>query len=170
MDLEQETADRFLSVIAAHKGIIYKVASFYCRQAEDRKDLIQEIIYQLWRSFRQYNEQYRLSTWMYKVALNVSISFYRKDKRRQERMGPLTDSILDLAPDSEPPETERHLQLLQQFINELPSLDRALMILYLEGKSYREIAEILGLTDTNTATKISRVKDKLKRKFLTVNN
>ncbi|GAA0549444.1 RNA polymerase sigma factor [Chitinophaga japonensis] len=165
MDFEQATADRFLSVIAEYKGIIYKVASFYCRQAEDRKDLVQEIIYQLWRSFPQYNEQYKLSTWMYKVALNVSISFYRKDKRRQEHSSVLTDSILDLVPDNGPPETEQHLQLLQQLINELPPLERALMILYLEEKSYREIAEILGLTETNTATKISRVKDKLKQKF-----
>lgn len=166
----QQQADKFLAVIAQHKGIIYKVANLYCRHEEDRKDLIQEIIFQLWRSFGSYNEQYRLSTWLYKISLNVAISFYRKDKRRSTTALPLTDSIINLVPGPEHDGTEQQLQLLQRFVNELKPLDRALMILYLEEKSYREMAEILGLTETNIATRISRVKDKLKQKFLTVNN
>lgn len=169
MDLQQQ-ADKFLTVIDQHKGIIYKVAYLYCRHEEDRKDLIQEIIFQLWRSFGNYNEQYRLSTWMYKIALNVAISFFRKDRKRSATALPLTDSVINLVPGVEQDGTEQNILLLQQFVNELKPLDRALMILYLEEKSYKEMAEILGLTPTNIATKISRVKDKLKQKFLTVNN
>lgn len=166
----QQQADKFLTVITQHKGLIYKVAHLYCRQEEDRKDLIQEIIFQLWRSFGNYNEQYKLSTWLYKISLNVAISYYRKDKRRGSAVLPLTDSIINLSPGTEQEGTEQNILLLQRFVNELKPLDRALMILYLEEKSYREMAEILGLSETNIATKISRVKDKLKQKFLTINN
>jgi RNA polymerase sigma-70 factor (ECF subfamily) len=166
----QQQADKFLAVITQHKGIIYKIANLYCRQEEDRKDLIQEIIFQLWRSFGNYKEQYRLSTWLYKISLNVAISYYRKDRRRSTTALPLTDSIIDMVPGTEQDGTEQQLQLLQRFVNELKPLDRALMILYLEEKTYKEMAEILGLTETNIATRISRVKDKLKLKFLTVNN
>lgn len=169
MDSQQQ-ADRFLTVITEHKGLIYKVAHLYCYHDEDRKDLIQEIIFQLWRSFGSYNEQYKLSTWLYKISLNVAISYYRKDKSRGPAALPLTDDIINLLPGAEQDGTEQNIRLLQRFVNELPPLDRALMILYLEEKTHREMAEILGLTTTNIATKISRVKEKLKQKFSTINH
>ena len=107
---------------------------------------------------------------MYRVALNVAITFYRKTKTGE--------AIIQLAePDTEiedrkedTVEMENNMDTLQQFINELKELDKALIILYLEEKSYREIAEILGITETNVATRISRIKDKLKQKFSTLNN
>ena len=156
----------FLSVIEQHKGIIYKIANSYCKNTEDRKDLIQEIVFQLWRSFGRYNDQYKYSTWLYRIALNVAISFYRKDSKRTDRTSGLTADIIIVAEEKE--DTGPQLQLLQRFISELPELDRAIMILYLEEKSYREIADILGLTETNIATKISRIKNKLKNKFSTI--
>ncbi|SHN42561.1 RNA polymerase sigma factor [Chitinophaga sp. CF418] len=158
----------FLLVIEQHKGIIYKIANSYCKNTEDRKDLIQEIVYQLWRSFGGYNDQYKYSTWLYRIALNVAISFYRKDSKRAGRTSGLTADIIIAAEEEE--DTGPQLKLLQRFISELPELDRAIMILYLEEKSYREIAEILGLTETNIATKINRIKNKLKRKFSTIHN
>ncbi|MCF6401482.1 sigma-70 family RNA polymerase sigma factor [Chitinophaga filiformis] len=158
----------FLSVVEQHKGIIYKIANSYCKNTEDRKDLIQEIVYQLWRSFGKYNDQYKYSTWLYKIALNVAISFYRKDRKRIGSTSGLTADIIIATEEKE--DTGPQLQLLQRFISELPELDRAIMILYLEEKSYREIAEILGLTETNIATKINRIKNKLKRKFSTIHN
>jgi RNA polymerase sigma-70 factor (ECF subfamily) len=158
----------FLSVIEQHKGIIYKIANSYCRNTEDRKDLIQEIIYQLWRSFGRYNDQYKYSTWLYRIALNVAISFYRKDSKRTGRASELTADIIVIAEEKEDPGPQ--LRLLQRFISELPELDRAIMILYLEEKNYKEIADILGLTETNIATKINRIKTKLKGKFSTIHN
>lgn len=154
----------FLSVIEQHKGIIYKIANSYCHHTEDRKDLIQEIIFQLWRSFDRYNDQYKYSTWLYRIALNVAISFYRKDSQRSSPHE-LTADIIVITEETADVE---QLQLLQRFIHELPELDRAIMLLYLEEKSYREIADILGLTETNIATKINRIKGKLKTKFSTI--
>jgi len=166
--LSPKEDNAFLSVIEQHKGIIYKVANSYCRNTEDRKDLMQEIIFQLWRSFDRYNDQYKVSTWLYRIALNVAISFYRKDSKRTDHPSELTADIIEVREERE--ETEHQLRLLQQFISELPELDRAIMILYLEEKSYREIADILGLTETNVATKIGRIKIKLKSRFSTSYN
>jgi RNA polymerase sigma-70 factor (ECF subfamily) len=106
---------------------------------------------------------------MYRVALNVAISFYRKEKRSIPALS-LTDHLLEIADKQDNSETEERLNQLQQFINQLKELDRALIILYLEEKSYSEIAEILGITETNVATKISRIKTRLKQQFSTTTN
>jgi RNA polymerase sigma-70 factor (ECF subfamily) len=155
----------FLSLIELNKGIIYKVSNTYCRDAEDRKDLVQEIVFQLWRSFSNYNEQFKYSTWVYRIALNVAISFYRKETKRKDISMPLIDGIFDFVDLPINTETQAQLTFLQQFILELKELDKALMLLYLEEKTYKEIAEIIGITETNVATKISRIKEKLKQKF-----
>ena len=163
-----EKSGRFLSVMEANKGIIYKVANSYCKDSEDRKDLVQEIIVQLWKSFDDYNDQYKYTTWVYRIALNVAISFYRKETRRKEIANPLNDSVLNYADASLPTEKEKDLTILQQFIAELKELDKAVMLLYLEEKSYKEIAEIIGITETYVATKIGRIKNVLKQKFATI--
>ena len=155
----------FIQFLESHKGIIYKVANAYCRDEEDRKDLIQEIIVQLWRSFGKYDPQYKRSTWTYRIALNVSISFYRKEKKRTEPTTALSDDILRVVAPSEDTVLQENVALLYQFINQLSALPRALMILYLDEKSYAEIADILGITETNVATKVSRIKQQLKRQF-----
>ena len=162
------TQEQFLQLIEQNKGIIYKVSRAYGKNDKDREDLFQEIVIQLWNAWDRYNDQYKLSTWMYRVALNVAISYYRKQRRRIENELPLTESAADIADEHENPELQNNLNLLQQFISELNELDRALMILYLESKSYKEMAEILGITETNVATRISRVKVQLKQKFLTI--
>lgn len=165
-----EKSGRFLSVMEANKGIIYKVANSYCKDSEDRKDLVQEIIVQLWKSFDDYNDQYKYTTWVYRIALNVAISFYRKETRRKEIANPLNDSVLNYADASLPTEKEKDLTILQQFIAELKELDKAVMLLYLEEKSYKEIAEMIGITETYVATKIGRIKNVLKQKFATIKN
>ncbi len=161
----QDKNDLFISVIERHKGIIYKVAISYCKDDEDRKDLIQEIFVQLWKSFDNYNDDYKYSTWIYRISLNVAISFYRKENTRTKISNPLTDGILNFAVTKDTEEKEINLSILQQFISELKPLDKALMLLYLEEKSYKEISEIIGYTETNVATKISRIKIVLKEKF-----
>lgn len=164
MDLKNKN-DLFISVIESHKGILYKIANSYCKDSEDRNDLIQEIIIQLWKSFENYNDQYKYSTWIYRIALNAAISFYRKENRRKEIANPITDSILNFAEISSTNDTENNINLLQQFISELKELDKALMLLYLEEKNHKEIAEIIGISETNVATKIGRIKTSLKQKF-----
>lgn len=161
MDLNN---DIFLSLIETNKGIIYKIAHSYCKSAEDRKDLIQEIIIHLWRSFSKYDDRYRLSTWIYTIALNVAISYYRKNKVRNENTTALPDIIYKL-PVSDDNPTDANLKLLREFIQELGELDKALMILYLEGKSQKEISQVLGISATNVSTKINRIKNNLKQKF-----
>jgi len=155
----------FLSVIELNKGILFKVANSYCKDGEDRKDLVQEIVVQLWKSFERYNDQYKYSTWIYRIALNIAISFYRKENRRKQVSNPITDGILNFADTYDTSETDENLGLLQQFIAELKELDKALMLLYLEEKSHKEIAEIIGISESNVATKIGRIKILLKQKF-----
>ena len=167
MDLGKNE-DLFLSVLQKHKGILYKVANAYCRDEEDKKDLIQEITIQLWRSFEKYDSQYKYSTWIYTIALNVSISFYRKDHRRKQISSPLSNDLLHLAEIPFNNETDTQIELLQKFISELKELDKALMLLYLEEKGYKEISRILGISETNVATKMARIKALLRQKFSTI--
>jgi RNA polymerase sigma-70 factor (ECF subfamily) len=165
--INPEDRDDFLRVIEANKGIIYKISRAYCKHDEDRKDLIQEIIIQIWNSFQKYNDQYQHSTWIYRIALNVAISLYRKNSVRQNRTVPLTDTV-NFIDDSQTNEMEGDIVLLYQFIHELKNLDKALILLYLEQKSYKEIADILDISVTNVATKIGRVKKIIKQKFLAI--
>lgn len=155
----------FEQTIEKNKGIIYKVANSYCKDSDDRKDLVQEIIIQLWRSFKRFDHSSKLSTWIYRVALNVAISFYRRDSKRKMVSTELTESLIAIIPENEAGEAENQINQLQQFIGELKDMDRALMILYLEDKSQKEMGEIMGITETNVSTKVARIKEKLRLKF-----
>ena len=163
-----DKSELFLSVINANKGIIYKVANSYCKNSENRNDLVQEIIIHLWKSFENYNDKYEHSTWMYRISLNVAISFYRKAKK--EIATPLTENIIELASEDEPGELEDNVRLLYQVIGEMDELNKALMHLYLDNKTHKEMAEVLGISETNVATKIGRIKEKLRNKFSLANN
>ncbi len=162
-----DQSDRFVSIIEANKAIIYKVANSYCHNTEDRKDLVQEIIIQLWKSLATYDDQYKYSTWMYRIALNVAISFYRKEVSRKKISDPLTDSIIRFPDTDDTDNSLPELKLLRHLISQLPDLDKALMLLYLEEKSHKEIAQIIGISETNVATKINRIKNNFKQKFNT---
>lgn len=159
---QRSRQEEFLSLLEENRKILYKVASSYCRNPTDRQDLTQEIVVQLWRSFDRYDERYKFSTWMYRIALNVAISFYRSESRRSRNTVPAEDSILEIADDRGAAEPDENLQLLQSFIEQLDELDRALIILYLDGNSYDTIAEVLGISETNVGTKVSRIKQKLR--------
>lgn len=155
----------FLRLIQANRGILFKICNAYCKNKNDREDLAQEIIYQLWKSGKSFDANQRFSTWMYRVALNVAISWYRKQKQSPVAVS-LTGNVDDLTTSAETAnQKETDINRLLQYINSLPALDRALMLLYLEAKTYTEIADILGITVTNVATKINRIKDKLKLQF-----
>ncbi len=155
--------DRFQALLAQHEKIVFKVAAMYCRNAEDRRDLAQEICVQAWRSFGSYDEARSFSTWMYRIALNVAISFARQAGHRSRHAVPLHEDAHDIADDSAVPnEPDERVRALHAFIAQLDALHRALMLLYLEDRSYREIAEVLGISETNVATKINRLKQRIR--------
>jgi len=157
---------QFMKLISDHKGIIYKVARMYSQNEEGRSDLMQEVVAQLWKSFDRYDESRKWSTWMYRISLNVAISYLRKETKRTQSFYPVTDQILESRYIDNEEETGEKIGLLYEFINQLNKLDKALMLLYLEDRSYQDISEILGITKTNVATKISRLKALLKHQFL----
>lgn len=154
----------FLSILNNHKGIIYKVANTYCDDNSDRDDLIQEITIQIWRSMENFNEQYKWSTWIYRIALNTSISFYRKNKTHKGKTIAL-NALIEIPKAMDEPLEDENFILLRKFIRELKEIERALILLHLEGLSSHEIADIMATTQTNITTKISRIKNKLKVKF-----
>ena len=154
----------FQELIEQHRGILYKVARAYCPLEEERQDLIQEMMIQIWQALPRYNAQYKSSTWIYRIALNVAISHYRKTTTQQRRQQALDANTLQ-GPEADSNEKEQQFRLLEQFISELKELDRALMVLYLEDRNHAEIAEILGISISNVATKVGRIKDKLKQRF-----
>jgi len=157
--------DRFIEIISQNKKLIFKVCNSYCRNTDDRQDLVQEVIIRLWQSFGKYDERYKLSTWMYRIALNTAISHYRSGKRKNASTISIHESLIDIADENPETELDDNVKQLYAFINQLDELNRALMILYLDDNSYREIAEVLGITETNVATRISRVKQQLKQQF-----
>lgn len=157
----------FLQLIQENMGILYKISASYCRNVSDREDLMQEMIYQLWRSAERFDPNYKFSTWMYRIALNVAISFYRKSSASGLRVELDVEVAESLRGDPFDDPLAERIELLQRFIASLGELDKALMILYLEERSYKEIAEILGLTESNVATKLSRIKTRLKQQFIT---
>jgi len=159
-------------LIQDNKGILFKISNSYCRNRDDREDLMQEMIYQLWKSGQNFDANYKFSTWMYRIALNVAISYYRQQRRKGLHIAFGGDlHLMELEDRSDGAvEMEEKIDLLQQFIRDLAELDKALMILYLEEKTYREIAEILGITETNVATKLSRIKGRLKQQFFKITN
>lgn len=159
-----EDHDPCMAQLDAHRGILYKVASSYCPRVEDRNDLIQEITLQVWRSYPRFDGRCKFSTWMYRIALNVAISFHRREKTHPVLV-PGGDLLEELAaaPDASPVTEE--IRILQGFIEGLEGLDKALVLLYLDDRSHQEIAEILGVSSTNVATKIARIKQRLRRDF-----
>ena len=155
----------FESLLQEHRRIVFKVAGLYSRTAADREDLVQEISAQLWRSFGSYDAaRAKFSTWMYRIALNVAISQVRRERWSEaDRFEPLEAHHLETIGGGEPiAEQDERLTALYAFIGQLDPLNRALILLYLEDRSYGEMAEILGISETNVATKISRIKQKLR--------
>ena len=154
----------FSALLQQHAGIVFKVANTYARLPEDRADLAQEIAAQLWHAWPKYDPTRSVSTWMYRVALNVAISHVRVQAVRQRHdVVPLDDDVHDMADASGTDhESTEHLRLLQAFIARQPPLDRALLLLYLEERPQREIADILGITESNVSTKIGRLKQRIR--------
>jgi RNA polymerase sigma factor (sigma-70 family) len=158
-----EIQERFQARLEEHKKILYKICNSYCRDRDARDDLAQEIIIQLWQSFGKYDESRRFSTWMYRIALNVAISFYRRERTRTRHVISDEEHVLEAANETESQSEE--MRVLYQFIGGLDPLNKALVLLYLDGNNYQEIAEVVGISETNVATKISRLKSNMKQEL-----
>lgn len=162
--------EKFIAVIKDNQNLIYKICYSYCSNPENRKDLQQEILVQLWKSFSKFDGRVKISTWIYRIALNTAISFYRNDCKHKNKKVTIDDSIISFSGFEPDIELNERIAMLYQFIEKLNELDKALILLYLDDNRYKDIAEILGISDTNVATKISRIKEKLKTQFTTIKN
>jgi RNA polymerase sigma factor (sigma-70 family) len=159
----EATRLQFAALLYQHRRMVFKVATTYARPA-DREDLAQEIAVQLWRAFPGYDPARPFSTWLYRIALNVGISHLRSLAMRERCTVPLEFEQHETAdPQAHEPGDDEAPRLLDQFITRLDALSRALLLLYLEERSYREIADILGISETNVSTKINRLKERVKR-------
>jgi RNA polymerase sigma-70 factor (ECF subfamily) len=157
----------FDALIREHRGITFKVASAYARTAEDRQDLVQEIVAQVWRAFPHYDPTRRFSTWMYRIALNVAISLRRSSTLRERHVAPVDTAALEAMSGRAADEPDERLRDLYRVIDALDDFNRALVVLYLEGYDQRDIGDILGLTETNVATRLSRLRQRLRREVAT---
>jgi len=149
----------FIKIIKQHEGIIYKITHVYSDTVEDKKDLYQEIVFQLWKSVHSFKEQSKLSTWMYRVALNTAVTHIKK-KQKQHTVA--LDFELPLLNDGNDRATDDKFKLLHQQINSLNKVEKGIILLYLEGKKYDEIATITGFSKTNVGTRLNRIKEKIK--------
>jgi RNA polymerase sigma-70 factor (ECF subfamily) len=145
--------------------IIYKISSSYCKEIDDRSDLIQEIILKLWKSFNSYNYTFKYSTWIYRIASSTSISFCRKNRKRQQSTTELSTILENTLLAEESIQESPELKVLQKIIEELKEIDKAIILLYLDKLSQKEIATIIGISPTNVGTKLSRIKKKLQHRF-----
>lgn len=150
----------FIEIIKANEGLIYKVARVYAYSKEDGQDLYQEIVYQLWRSFPSFRQESKISTWIYRIALNTSITYFQKEKKKGNQV-PI-DEILINRTDTKDEAWNQRIETLYTTIRMLNTIEKGIILLYLEGKSYEEIAAITGFTVTNIGTRLGRIKQKLK--------
>lgn len=159
---------KFMELMEQNKGIIFTICNSYCKTRDDINDLSQDIVYNLWKSFNSYNPDLKFSTWMYRVALNVAISFYRKGKRLRSKVV-YDEQLIQFEADNGFEETE-DFTLLFNFISTLKDMDKSIILLYLDDKTYKEIASIVGISETNVATRIGRIKGRLKSDFQSAQN
>ena len=157
--LDSERDRIFGDWLAAHKGILFKVVHAYGFEHADRQDLFQEIVFQVWRSVDAFRGESSVPTWVYRVALNTAIGWTRKQDRHHRGKQPLdvVDGLLTTSPDGRDPRVE----WLYRQIAQLKDVDRSVALLLLDGFSYKEIAAIVGLTESNVGVKINRIKSAL---------
>jgi RNA polymerase sigma-70 factor (ECF subfamily) len=150
----------FVELMKENEGVIFKVTLVYAFNEEDQKDLYQEIVYQLWKSYDSFRGDAKISTWMYRIALNTAITILKKEKRKGNKI-PIDDSLLSRIDQIDTLIDDR-LKILYSHIKNLNTIEKGIILLYLEGKSYDEIAAITGFSTTNVGTRLNRIKSKLK--------
>ena len=157
---KSEIEKAFIAVVRQYERVIYKVCSFYTSNEFPMADLYQEVVCSLWTAFPKFRNESAYSTWIYRIALNTCITGVRKDIRRPKATVPvamLSESL------PEPESMEENIREMYRLIEQLTTLEKAIVLLYLEEKTYQEIADVTGLTVSNVASKLKRTKEKLKK-------
>ncbi|MCC7454701.1 MAG: RNA polymerase sigma factor [Crocinitomix sp.] len=149
----------FLKLIQENRGILLKVSRIYMNNPQDREDLEQEIVFQLWRSFAYFKGESKFSTWMYRVALNTAITYFKQEKRRPDH-GTFRPEMGNLS-ETEEVDKESQLAHFYRAVQELSKIEKALILQFIEGLSHAEISENLGLSEVNTRVKLNRTKKKI---------
>lgn len=143
-------------------GILHKICNVYCNNAEEKRDMMQEITFQLWKAFPLFREQSKFSTWMYRIAFNTAVSNIRKSKRHPI-IEALSDQQQEVVDREDIPSLDEKINSLYKAISLLNEIEKGIILLYLEKRSYAEIGEITGLSEKNVSVKIVRIKAKLKK-------
>ncbi len=162
--MNAEARDEFTSLLLDHRRLVLKVVHMYARGGADAQDLAQEIAAQVWRAFPGYDRSRRFSTWMYRIALNVAISWLRTETPRRRHSVPFDPEVHEREAEAgaDDSETDERQRILRGFIATQEPLNRAVLLLYLEEHSYAEMSEILGVSETSLTTKIGRLKERLR--------
>lgn len=153
--------NKFVELIADNQGMILKVCKVYRDTAEDREDLFQDIILELWKSIESFKQESKLSTWIYRIALNTAIARYRSGSSKI-RYQTISKEELNISVKPKESAQEEAAVILYAAINKLNTIEKAIILLYLEERSYQEMASILGLSESNISVKLTRIRKKLK--------
>lgn len=151
-------------LIEKNRKLIYKVVNSYCTDIHEQEDLIQEIIFNIIKGYKNFDHNVKLTTWMYRIAFNVSISHFRKFKTRKKYIAAMPEKLISIEEEEEN-DSDDNIKRLRNFIEELSPMNKAIMIMYLDGNSHNEISKALGISISNVGTKINRIKKQLKNKF-----
>jgi len=166
--LNQSAENQFVEIVKTHQGILHKVCGMYRHDPDDKKDLFQEIVIQLWRAFPKFKQESKISTWIYQIALNVAISDFRKESRKPKRVE-LSENLLNISDNIYDNSTEEQIKIMHHAIAQLSEIEKAIVMLYFEEKDNEEIAEIVGITQNNVRVKMTRIREKL-RTIISKNN
>lgn len=160
--IDQRRQDEFLMLLQENTALLYKVCHLYTSSAGDREDLFQEIVAQLWKAYPGFRGDAKFSTWLYRIALNTAITGIRKKNRSVKIDYPATIPH-DVADSNEEREKEEKLRELYRAVAQLSEIDRAIVMLYLDDRSYDEMEEVLGINQNNLRVKMNRIKEKLRQ-------
>ena len=157
MQNSQPIKKEFINRVQNHQGILHKICFMYTKINADKEALYQEIVLELWKSYSSYDNRSQFSTWMYRVALNTAITFIKKSARFKANKS----QIIDNPEFEKPPEYSEDVKILYAAISYLNKIDKAIVLLWLEEKSYAEIAATIGISVKNVSVKLVRIKQKL---------
>ena len=160
--MDKKLEHRFIKLLEANQNIVHKICRLYTNDKDAHDDLFQEITIQLWRAFPKFRGDSKFSTWMYRVALNTAITLYRKSKQQIDTQD-FESLSFKIKSEEYDDTTEQQLKLMYDAVKKLNDIDKALVFLYLEDKSYREISGTLGISEVNARVKMNRAKDKLRK-------
>ena len=160
--MDKKLEHRFIKLLEANQNIVHKICRLYTNDKDAHDDLFQEITIQLWRAFPKFRGDSKFSTWMYRVALNTAITLYRKSKQQIDTQD-FESLSFKIKSEEYDDTTEQQLKLMYDAVKKLNDIDKALVFLYLEDKSYREISGTLGISEVNARVKMNRAKNKLRK-------